>query len=78
MTKFALLASLHVRGIHFNRPVAASHSRGTKPPCWRAKVALGEHKKRKLPFKKLCLPFVCLVPVRLLLSSMAVLYHVNG
>ena len=35
----------------FNRPVAASHSRGTKPPCWRAKVALGEHKKRKLPFK---------------------------
>ena len=24
-----------------NRPFAASHSRGTKPPCWRAKVALG-------------------------------------
>ena len=27
---------------------------------------------------KLCMSFVCLVPVRLLLSSMAVLYHVNG
>ena len=27
---------------------------------------------------KLCLSFVCLVPVRLLLSSVAVLYHVNG
>ena len=27
---------------------------------------------------KLCMFFVCLVPVRLLLSSTAVLYHVNG
>ena len=27
---------------------------------------------------KLCRSFVCLVPVRLLLSSVAVLYHVNG
>ena len=27
---------------------------------------------------KLCMCFVCLVPVRLLLSIMAVLYHVNG
>ena len=27
---------------------------------------------------KLCMYFVCLVPVRLLLSSVAVLYHVNG
>ena len=26
----------------------------------------------------LCMSFVCLVPVRLLLSSVAVLYHVNG
>ena len=26
---------------------------------------------------KLCISFVCLVPVRLLLSSVAVLYHVN-
>ena len=26
---------------------------------------------------KLCMSFVCLVPVRLLLSSVAVLYHVN-
>ena len=34
-----------------NRPFAASHSRGTKPPCWRAKVALGQDKQRKLPFK---------------------------
>ena len=29
-------------------------------------------------YLKLCMTFVCLVPVRLLLSSMAVLYHVNG
>ena len=26
---------------------------------------------------ELCMPFICLVPVRLLLSRMAVLYHVN-
>ena len=35
-----------------NRPFAASHSRGTKPPpCWRAKVALEQDKQRKLQFK---------------------------
>ena len=34
-----------------NRPFAASHSRGKKPPCWRAKVALGQDKQRKLPSK---------------------------
>ena len=34
-----------------NRPSATSHSRGTKPPCWREKVALGEGKQRKLPFQ---------------------------
>ena len=34
-------------------------------------------RKRKLPFK-LCMPFVGLALVRLLLPSMAVLYHVNG
>ena len=34
-----------------NRPFAGSHSRGTKPPCWRAKVALGQDKQKKLPFK---------------------------
>ena len=32
-------------------PFAACHSRSTKPPCWRAKVALGQDKQRKLPFK---------------------------
>ena len=37
--------------LDYNRPFAASHSRGTKPPCWRAKVALGQDKQRKLPFK---------------------------
>ena len=41
-----------------NRPFAASHSRGTKPPCWRAKVALGQDEKRKLPFKIMCFLFV--------------------
>ena len=34
-----------------NRPFAASHSRGTKPPRLRAKAALGQDKQRKLPFK---------------------------
>ena len=33
------------------RPFAASHLRGTKPPCWRANVAPGQDKQRKLPFK---------------------------
>ena len=33
------------------RPLAASHSRGAKPPCWRARVALGQDKQEKLPFK---------------------------
>ena len=65
-----------------NRPFAASHSRGTKQPCLRAKAALGEDKQRKLPLQimygLLCMSFVCLVSVRLLLSSVAVLYHVNG
>ena len=51
-----------------NRPFAASHSRSTKPPCWRAKVALGQDKQRKLPFQLMYV--FCLVPVRLLLSSM--------
>ena len=31
-----------------NRPFAARHSRGTKPPCWRAKVTLGQDKQRQL------------------------------
>ena len=29
-----------------NRLFAASHSRGTKPPRWRAKVALGQDKQK--------------------------------
>ena len=29
------------------RPFATSHSRGTKLPGWRAKVALGQDKKQK-------------------------------
>ena len=62
-----------------NRPFAANRSRRTKPPCRRPKVAMGQDKQRKLHLK-LCTPlsFVGLVPVRLLLSSMGVLYHVNG
>ena len=31
-----------------DRPFAASHSRGTKPPCWRAKVALGQDEQKKV------------------------------
>ena len=37
--------------LHVNRPFAASHSRDTKPPCWRAEVASGQDKQRKLPFQ---------------------------
>ena len=29
-----------------NRPFAAFHSRGTKPPCWDAKVALGQDQQQ--------------------------------
>ena len=29
-----------------NRPIAASHSHGTKPPRWRTKVALGQDKQK--------------------------------
>ena len=49
-----------------SRPFAASHSRGTKPPSWRlTKVALGLY-----AFRLSCLSAT-------LLSSTAVLYHVN-
>ena len=29
-----------------NRPFVASHSRGTKPPCWRARVAVSQDKQK--------------------------------
>ena len=29
-----------------NRPFAACHSRGTKPPCWNAKVVLGQDQQK--------------------------------
>ena len=56
-----------------NRLFAASHLRGKKPPCWRAKVALGQDKQKTyliLNSNFLC----CLVPGRLFLSSTAVLF----
>ena len=34
-----------LRGL-WKGPLQASHSRGTKPPRWRAKVALGQHKQK--------------------------------
>ena len=45
------LVAVHVHFNRFvaltiNRPFAASHSRGTKPPYWRAKVALGQDKQK--------------------------------
>ena len=58
-------------------PFAAFHSRGTKPPCWDAKVALGQDQQKAYIILN-GNSFVCLVPVRLLRPSMAVLYHVNG
>ena len=42
-----------------NRPFAASYSRGTKPPYWRAKVGLGQDKQKAciiLNGNFLCLP----------------------
>ena len=54
-----------------NRPFAACHSRGTKPPCWDAKVVLGQDNKGNYNLK-LCMPFVGLAPVLLLRPSMAV------
>ena len=60
-----------------NRPFAASHSRGIKPPRWREKVALGQDKQKTYIIVNgnfLC--FSC--PGATLLSSTAVLYHVNG
>ena len=30
-----------------NRPFAARQSRGTKPPCWRTKVALGKDEQKR-------------------------------
>ena len=46
-----LLPSICFQHYTYNRPFAASHSHGTKPPCWRAKVVLGQDKQRKLPFQ---------------------------
>ena len=42
------------------RPFTACHSRGTKPPCWDAKVAPGQDQP------KAYIIFVFLVPVRLI------------
>ena len=43
-----------------NRLVAATHSRGTKPPCWRANVALRQDKqKANLVFNNNCLCLSC-------------------
>ena len=51
----------------------ACNSRGSKPPRWRAKVAVGQDKKKGIHnFKR-----AIRVPVRLLLCSMTVLYNVN-
>ena len=37
--------------VYYPKFPAACHSRGTKQPCWDAKVAMGQDKQRKLPFK---------------------------
>ena len=58
---------------------SAPDSRGKSPPCWRAREALRADKQRNwfIYCKSWCEFFVFLVPVRLLFSTMAVLYHVN-
>ena len=55
-----------------NGPFAAEQSRGTKSPYWRANDALGHVKESH----QIWIFFVQHVPVRHLLSSMAILYHV--
>ena len=60
-----------------NRPFAASHSRGTKPLCWRAKVAPGQDKQRKLPFQ-IRYVFCLSCPSATSALSVAFLYHVTG
>ena len=45
-TKFKDLRNYYCVQSFVNRPFAASHSRDTKPPCWRAKEALGQDKQR--------------------------------
>ena len=66
------------REFNMDRPFAPFHSRGPKPPCWDAKVALGQDQQKAYIIIKKKNSFVCLVPVRLLRPNMAVLYHVNG
>ena len=34
------------REFNMDRPFAAFHSRGAKPPCWDAKVALGQDQQK--------------------------------
>ena len=55
-----------------NGPFEAEQSRGTKSPYWRLNDALGHVKESH----KIWIFFVQHVPVRHLLSSMAILYHV--
>ena len=55
-----------------NGPFAAEQSGGTKSPYWRANDALGHVKQSH----QIWIFFVEHVPVRHLLSSMAILYHV--
>ena len=55
-----------------NGPFAAERSRGTKSPNWRANDALGHVKQGKFKFGG----FVQYMPVRHLLSSLAILYYV--
>ena len=46
-----MLLSFNQPVLDFNRPFAACHFRGTQLPCCDAKVALGQDKQGKLPFK---------------------------
>ena len=56
--QFAKLLTTWLKTIY--RPFAASHSRATKPPCWRAKAALGREKQRTFPFNLWKPCFSCL------------------
>ena len=58
------------------KPFSAIHSRGTKPPCWKAINALAQA-KQKAYIVNMVISFVHLLPRSLLLNRMAVLNHEN-
>ena len=60
-----------------NRLFVASHSRGKKPPYWKARYALGKDKQKEITIFKNDVKLFCLVPLRPLHSSMVVRFKLR-